>query len=332
MTIMTRAFPLDEATARPLEIGLVNNMPDAALQATERQFRSLIVEAAGERPVHLRLFHMAEVSRTDVAARLLERGGYASLDALPTEGLDALIVTGSEPLAARLQDEAHWDAMCRLVDWAGRNTHSAIWSCLAAHAAVLRLDGIERRPLPGKCSGVFAFARTCVHPLTEGMGETVSTPHSRTNALEAEDLTAAGYCLLTASPEAGVDAFVREGDSRFVFLQGHPEYDADALRLEYRRDLKRFLNGERTTLPAPPRNAFSPAVEAVLAELAPGTEAHPHPERFEAYAPVLATPKGEAGWRPAWVRFYANWIDGLVERPGRAGLNMQQVGEAVAVR
>ena len=34
--------------ARHIEIGLVNNMPDAALDATERQFRTLIESAAAE--------------------------------------------------------------------------------------------------------------------------------------------------------------------------------------------------------------------------------------------------------------------------------------------
>ncbi|MGC1304098.1 MAG: homoserine O-succinyltransferase [Caulobacteraceae bacterium] len=298
---------------RMLEIGLVNNMPDAALQATERQFRSLIQDAAGDRPVRLRLFHMSEIARSDVAVRVLSKGGYAPLADLPQDGLDALIVTGAEPLAPRLQDETYWGTICELVDWAERHTRSTIWSCLAAHAAVLRLDGIERRPLPVKCSGVFEFAAQGRHPLVLGMGPSVLTPHSRTNALPGDRLADAGYDLLTASAEVGVDAFVREGESRFVFLQGHPEYDADALRLEYRRDLRRFLNGERAALPEPPRAAFDAQTEAALNALAAETRADPRPERFDAYAAVLSVPRGEASWRPAWRRFYANWIESLVE-------------------
>ena len=38
-----------------IEIGLVNNMPDAALQATERQFSSLLEAASGRLDVRLRL-------------------------------------------------------------------------------------------------------------------------------------------------------------------------------------------------------------------------------------------------------------------------------------
>ncbi len=189
--------------ARPLQIGLVNNMPDAALQATERQFRALLEAAGGEQPMRLRLFHLPEIARSEVGRRHMARNGYGVLDDLPSEGLDALIVTGAEPLTARLQDEAYWNSMCELVDWAERRTRSTVWSCLAAHAAVLRLDGIERRRLAAKCSGVFAFARMVEHPLTDGMGEAVLTPHSRTNGLSADALSNAGYGFLTASAEVG---------------------------------------------------------------------------------------------------------------------------------
>ena len=45
--------------------------------------------------------------------------------------------------------------MSKLVDWAKDHTASTIWSCLAAHAAVLHSDGIERRALEHKLFGVF---------------------------------------------------------------------------------------------------------------------------------------------------------------------------------
>ena len=49
---------------RILEIGLVNNMPDAAVAATQRQFVRLIEDASGEFDVRLRLF-----SARNIAAR-----------------------------------------------------------------------------------------------------------------------------------------------------------------------------------------------------------------------------------------------------------------------
>jgi homoserine trans-succinylase len=55
------------AGPRPINIGLVNNMPDAALVATEAQFQSLIARAAAGREVRLRLFSLPGVPRSAAA-------------------------------------------------------------------------------------------------------------------------------------------------------------------------------------------------------------------------------------------------------------------------
>src|SRR3954470_22328481 len=88
------------------------------------------------------------------------------------------------------------------------------------HAAVLQLDGIERRPRSTKLSGVYDFAAASSHPLLSGAGPSVRVPHSRLNGLRASDLVAHGYELLTYSDEIGVDAFVKPCPSLFIFLQG----------------------------------------------------------------------------------------------------------------
>ena len=68
-----RAERLHHAAATPrhgssptrLDIGLVNNMPDAALKATERQFLALLRAAADDITVRLTLYTLPEVPRTD---------------------------------------------------------------------------------------------------------------------------------------------------------------------------------------------------------------------------------------------------------------------------
>jgi hypothetical protein len=59
------------------------------------------------------------------------------------------IVTGAEPRAARLTDEPYWTALTQVMDWARENTISSVYSCLAVHAAVLHMDGVERHKLLG---------------------------------------------------------------------------------------------------------------------------------------------------------------------------------------
>src|SRR5690242_12005706 len=72
-----------------IEIGLLNNMPEAALDGTEQQFLSLMGAAAGESWVHLRFFHLPGVPRSDRARRRLAR---SYLDLGQASGLDGLIV------------------------------------------------------------------------------------------------------------------------------------------------------------------------------------------------------------------------------------------------
>ncbi len=69
--------------------------------------------------------------------------------------------------------------------------------------------------------------------------------------------------ILTRSDEAGVDVFARQGRSRFIFFQGHPEYDALSLQREYMRDVARFLSGERDDFPRIPASYFDAETEQV---------------------------------------------------------------------
>src|SRR5271170_5480036 len=76
-----------------LSIGLINNMPDAALTATENQFLSLLDSASGAVPVRLSLYALPGVPRKDAGRRHI-RNFYSSVKSLRDKRLDGLIVTG----------------------------------------------------------------------------------------------------------------------------------------------------------------------------------------------------------------------------------------------
>ncbi|HUI94255.1 MAG TPA: homoserine O-succinyltransferase [Xanthobacteraceae bacterium] len=299
-----------------IEIGLVNSMPDAALETTERQFIDLVRSAAGDLPVRLRFFSLPEVPRGERGRRHVA-ASYGGMDEARNGRLDALIVTGTEPRAAALPDEPYWPALAALIDWAEHNTISTIWSCLAAHAAVLHLDGIRRHPLAEKCFGVFACTKVAEHPLTMGLAPEIPVPHSRWNALRGDELAARGYEVLTRSPQAGVDAFSRQGGSLFVFFQGHPEYDAASLPAEYRRDFARFVRRESETCPLPPRGCFDAPTTEVLMRL----RARALRDRREEVLAELATAASgrelREAWRPAATRIYRNWLALVAARKAR---------------
>lgn len=299
-----------------IEIGLVNSMPDAALEATERQFIDLVESAAGDLPVRLRFFSLPEVPRGERGRRHVE-ASYGEIDEVHNGGrLDALVVTGTEPRAVSLADEPYWPALTALIDWADRNTISTVWSCLAAHAAVLHVDGIQRHPLAEKCIGVFDCAATGVHPLTRGL-PSIAVPHSRHNELREAELVARGYEVLTRSPQAGVDAFIKQRNSLFVHFQGHPEYDAISLLGEYRRDVGRFLRGERDVYPAMPHGYFDADTEALLTAFRDRALVDRR-EALMAELPLAAVEQSLNGaWRPAARKLYRNWMAWVAARKAR---------------
>lgn len=297
-----------------LTIGLVNNMPDAAFEATERQFLDLVRGAAPEGRVRCRLFVAPEVARARKTREALVQR-YRNVDELWNAQLDGLIVTGAEPRAGKLADEPYWPTMTRLVDWARDNTLSTIWSCLAAHAAVLYADRIERVRLAEKLSGVFACETVAPHPLMAGVVP-LGVPHSRYNDLPAAALSTAGYQLLSHSTVAGVDAFARheQGGSLFVFIQGHPEYDADSLLREYRRDIGLYLRGAREHYPAAPQNYVSRYGGSLLEVFRARAMADRYLDLAQEF-PFAAVAAGiDNTWRRSAQRFYRNWIEQIRQR------------------
>jgi len=251
--------------AEPIEltIGLVNNMPDSALKATERQFARLLSGAAGRARINFHCFSLPSVSRSAAARAHIDRE-YTDISDLGQLRIDGLIVTGAEPNGCTLPQETLWRELTDIIDWAKTNTRSTIWSCLAAHAAVLHLDGIERHRLPAKCSGIQLCTKLSEDWLMRGLRGWLKVPHSRLNEVRESELIARGYQVLSRSDAAGVDIFAKQFQSRFIFFQGHPEYDALSLQREYMRDLARYLAGERDDYPAIPANYFDAASEAQL--------------------------------------------------------------------
>jgi homoserine O-succinyltransferase len=284
-----------------VHVGLVNNMPDAAMRATELQFARLLKDAAGSLDVRLRLFSLGSIERGEQARSRMD-GFYDDAGFLQAANIDALIVTGAQPATDDLRDEPYWPELAHLIDWAEIGTISTLFSCLAAHAAVLHLDGVPRRPLPRKLSGVYQSARVEDDPLFFGMTLETAVPHSRRNDIAEADLVARGYRVLSRLSNGQADIFTREppGHSRFVFLQGHPEYDAVTLGREYLRDMGRFLAGEAPTQPALPENYFDRATEDRLGALT-STDIADH-------AAIINTAMPLQAWRSGTVRLFANWL------------------------
>lgn len=306
----TRAVPRFE---RPLLIGLVNNMPDAALHSTERQYGDLFGAAMRNGRVRLAFFSLPEVPRSDAGKAHIAKY-YEDLATLWETPFDGLIVTGIPPRASALEDEPYWQSLTRLVDWAEKHTLSTVWSCLAAHAAVLHLDGICRRALPQKLSGLYECIKAVDHPLLRGAPTRWRVPHSRYNELPKEALIAGGYRILSSSAAAGVDIFTKERASLFLFFQGHPEYDPGALLREYRRDVAAFLARRSDEYPRMPASYFDKSEAAAFGAFRRRALACRDPDLLESFPAVAPQARLAQTWHGVAVRLYANWLAYLADR------------------
>jgi homoserine O-succinyltransferase/O-acetyltransferase len=299
--------------ANCVTIGLINNMPDAALKSTERQFVDLMRESTRSTVVRLMLFSIPEVPRSDTALNDMA-GRYRDISELWDTHVDGLIVTGNEPRSRDLKGEPYWNALGQVIDWAREHTASTIWSCLAAHAAVLRTDGVERQLLPEKCSGVFNCEAVDQDPMTRGVAMPMRIPHSRLNDLPERALKSCGYRILTRSPVAGVDMFVKQDRSLNVFLQGHPEYEADSLLREYRRDIDRYLRGERDYYPAIPQGYFDEESLAWANTFRNRALADRDDDLIKAFPIRELEERLDRTWRDAAAAIYENWFEYLKAR------------------
>lgn len=261
MTLVVHREEDPRSGARPtgtFALAIVNNMPDGALAHTRRQFVSLLEAAVAPRVVEVHEYSMPGIPRSRDASEYLATTAEP-LATLFASRVDAVVVTGAEPLADRLVDEPYWDDLVRVLEWSLEESPSLVLSCLAAHAALLALDGIDRRRLPTKLAGVFAQSVDISRPLLAGLPDEVPLPHSRLNDVPAERVTSAGYDVLVSSPQTGWTVANRAiGSCDVLLLQGHPEYDGSSLLREYRRDVARYLAGSRVEPPVLPTACVAP--------------------------------------------------------------------------
>jgi homoserine O-succinyltransferase/O-acetyltransferase len=307
----------DRKNSQHVRIAFINNMPDAALEDTEIQFFELLESATGDIPVKVALYSLPGVPRGERAQQYLSNF-YFSTDELFGQRFNGMIMTGTEPKQPNMRNEPYWPALASVLDWAESNTTSTILSCLAAHAGVLHSDGISRHPLSDKQFGVFAFDNSVGHALTNGAGGKIRFPHSRWNEVRAEALLAAGYAVLTQSAEGGVDTFIKKKKmSLFLHFQGHPEYSAETLLKEYRRDIKRFLRKERETYPAMPRDYFDDTGaklatefrELVFSHRSSANQASDDREELMESFPDAALMKTlRTPWQSSAIAIYGNWL------------------------
>ena len=253
-----------EQDVRELHVGLLNMMPDAALEATERQFMRLIGSCNRIAQFFVHPFTIEGVDREGQAREHVEHY-YEDFRKLRSEGLDALIITGANVTEADITRERFWEPMTEVMDWARDNVTSTLCSCLASHGAFMHYHGIMRTHLAQKQWGVYSHRVVdASHPLISGINTRFDTCHSRFNDVPREQMEASGLHPLVVGEEPGVLLAVSPDGLRFVYFQGHPEYDIVSLLKEYKREISRYLRREREDYPPFPDHYFSDEAQSML--------------------------------------------------------------------
>ena len=296
---------------RELHIGVLNLMPDAALEATERQFFRLVGSCNRIAQFHIHPFTVTGVVRGEKAQAHID-AYYQQFESVRDDGLDALIITGANPANPDITQEGFWDQMLEVIDWASEHVCSTFYSCLATHAVIQHYHNQPRSKLPTKRWGVYSH-RVCApqHPLVSNINTRFDAPHSHVYDSSCKQARAAGWQVLAEGEVSGLYLAASADGFRHIYCQGHPEYDINSLLKEYKREINRYAAGTRDKPPLP-ENYFPPAAEAHIekylsqldAALAAGDTPPPFAE--PALLPLL-----DNTWSDTGRAVFNNWL-GLV--------------------
>jgi len=297
---------------RELHIGFLNMMPDAALAATERQFMRLIGSSNRIAQLYVHPFTIEGIDREGAAKDHVD-SYYEDWRELQRNGLDALIITGANVTEADITLERFWEPLTAVAEWAGENICSVLCSCLASHALFKYFHGITRNHLTEKQWGVYSHRVVdTAHPLTATINTRFDAPHSRFNDVPRSQLEAVGIKVLAQSEQVGVHLAVSADGFRWVYFQGHPEYDIISLLKEYKREIGRYIRGECDEYPPYPEHYFAADAIARLEKYKSAATA-----AFDAGRPVPELPEAEMipllenSWTDTGKAIFNNWL-GLV--------------------
>ncbi|MCK5648661.1 MAG: homoserine O-succinyltransferase [Gammaproteobacteria bacterium] len=301
---------------RELHIGLLNMMPDAALSATERQFFRLVGESNPIAQFYVHPFTLDEIPRSKKAGDYLSQY-YESFADIREMGLDALIITGANVSGADLSSQPFWEPLIEVFDWAWDNVTSTLCSCLATHAVMEFRYAQKRTPQAEKTWGVFAHhivneGRNKHHPLINDVNTRFDVPHSRWNAVSAQQFKDRKLKVLVESDSGFVHLATSPDGFRHVLFQGHPEYDTISLLKEYKREVMQYYQGKLEQYPPFPEHYLGTFEKAILNEyrfrcdqaLQQGGDIPEFPE-------ALVSQNIDITWHDTAVEVIGNWM-GLI--------------------
>ncbi len=225
---------------RPLKILILNLMPTKI--DTETQLVRLIGNTSLQ--VEMVLINTKTHKSMNTSYKHLKMF-YSTFDEIKNEKFDGMIITGAPVEKMDFEDVDYWEELKEIMEYSKKNVTSTLHICWGAQAGLYYHYGVQKHLLSKKMFGVFKHEvknRKC--ELMRGFDDEFYAPHSRHTGIAREDIQGCTDLeLLAESEEAGPYIVIGE-EGRQIFVTGHSEYDADTLKYEYVRDLKKGLNIE----------------------------------------------------------------------------------------
>ena len=222
---------------RPLDVLILNLMPTKIV--TETQFLRKLSNTPLQ--IHVQFLRMVSHMATHVDANHLETF-YVTFDQIKKHKFDGMIITGAPLEHVEYEEVDYWKELETILEWSKTHVHCTLHSCWGAFAGLYYHYGIDKIPLEEKLSGIYAHTMVKrTSPLFRGFDDIFYAPHSRKIGISEEQIANIPELeLMAVSGEAGV-SILKTTDSSQFYVFCHPEYDAETLRLEYERDVKKGL-------------------------------------------------------------------------------------------
>ena len=223
---------------RPLKLLILNLMPTKIVTETQ------LLRKLSNTPLQIEVEFLQTISHTakNIDPQHLE-SFYTTFEDIKDTHFDGMIITGAPVENLDFEDVDYWPELCAIMEWTKKYVHSTLHICWGAQAALYYHFGVKKHPLDKKMFGIFSHeAVKKTSPFFRGFDDVFYMPHSRYTTVYEEDILAIPELeLMSVSDKAGVFA-AKSVDSRYFFITGHPEYDADTLALEYFRDVDKGLD------------------------------------------------------------------------------------------
>lgn len=223
---------------RELNIAVLNLMPDK--EETEQQLLRLLSNS----PLQVEVTFIRLVThkyKTTPALYILKN--YRPFYEIEQKYFDGLIITGAPVEKLGFEDVDYWGEFTSILEWARIHVTSTLYLSWAAQAGLYYHYGIAKHDLSKKLSGIFEHTVLSKNnELVRGFDKQFFAPHSTWSSTDADEIAKIPELEVIAESASG--AYIISDGGSNVFVDGHPEYDADRLAYEYERDKEQGLSPE----------------------------------------------------------------------------------------